>query len=43
MHNHPIFSYKMIKDSSIIKGSVKVAVLEQHRRLDGTGYRNVEK
>ncbi|MFJ7310252.1 HD-GYP domain-containing protein [Peribacillus frigoritolerans] len=35
---HPIFSYKMIKDSSSIKDSVKVAVLEHHGRLDGTGY-----
>ncbi|WP_375541189.1 HD-GYP domain-containing protein [Peribacillus frigoritolerans] len=40
IHAHPIFSYKMIKDSSIIKDSVKVAVLEHHGRLDGTGYPN---
>ncbi|MEC0347135.1 MULTISPECIES: HD-GYP domain-containing protein [Peribacillus] len=33
IHAHPIFSYKMIKDSSIIKDSVKVAVLEHHGRL----------
>ncbi|MFF2287324.1 HD-GYP domain-containing protein [Peribacillus butanolivorans] len=38
IHNHPIFSYKMIKDSSIIKDSVKLAILEHHGRLDGTGY-----
>ncbi|MFJ7937567.1 HD-GYP domain-containing protein [Peribacillus sp. NPDC096622] len=38
IHAHPIFSYKMIKDSSIIKDSVKIAVLEHHGRLDGTGY-----
>ncbi|CAH0297787.1 3'3'-cGAMP-specific phosphodiesterase 1 [Peribacillus sp. Bi96] len=38
IHNHPIFSYKMIKDSSIIKDSVKTAILEHHGRLDGTGY-----
>ena len=38
IHSHPIFSYKMIKDSSIIKDSVKIAVLEHHGRLDGTGY-----
>lgn len=38
IHAHPIFSYKMIKDSSIIKDSVKEAVLEHHGRLDGTGY-----
>ena len=38
IHAHPIFSYKMIKDSSIIKDSVKVAVLEHHGRIDGTGY-----
>ncbi|WP_340452308.1 HD-GYP domain-containing protein [Peribacillus butanolivorans] len=28
----------MIKDSSIIKDSVKLAILEHHGRLDGTGY-----
>lgn len=38
IHIHPIFSYKMIKDSSSIKDSVKIAVLEHHGRLDGTGY-----
>ncbi|MFD6207462.1 HD-GYP domain-containing protein [Peribacillus sp. NPDC060253] len=38
IHNHPIFSYKMIKGSSIIKDSVKTAILEHHGRLDGTGY-----
>ncbi|WP_410200424.1 HD domain-containing phosphohydrolase [Peribacillus frigoritolerans] len=38
IHVHPIFSSKVIKDSSNIKDSVKVAVLEQHGRLDGTGY-----
>ncbi|WP_459735242.1 HD-GYP domain-containing protein [Peribacillus sp. N1] len=38
IHAHPIFSYKMIKDSSSIKDSVKLAVLEHHGRLDGTGY-----
>ncbi|XHU85207.1 HD-GYP domain-containing protein [Peribacillus muralis] len=38
IHKHPIFSYKMIKDSSIIKDSVKTAILEHHGRLDGTGY-----
>ncbi|MBO0998256.1 HD domain-containing protein [Bacillus sp. SD075] len=38
IHAHPIFSYKMIKDSSIIKDLVKIAVLEHHGRLDGTGY-----
>ncbi|MFJ7752615.1 HD-GYP domain-containing protein [Peribacillus muralis] len=38
IHKHPIFSYKMIKDSSIIKDSVKIAILEHHGRLDGTGY-----
>lgn len=38
IHSHPIFSYKMIKDSSVIKDSVKIAVLGHHGRLDGTGY-----
>lgn len=38
IQNHPIFSYQMIKDSSIITDSVKLAVLEHHGRLDGSGY-----
>ncbi|MET1181660.1 HD domain-containing phosphohydrolase [Peribacillus simplex] len=42
IHSHPIFSYKMIKDSSIIKDSVKIAVLEHHGRLDGTVIPKVE-
>lgn len=38
VQNHPISSYQMIKDSSIITDSVKLAVLEHHGRLDGSGY-----
>ncbi|MGE7604334.1 HD-GYP domain-containing protein [Peribacillus sp. NPDC097675] len=38
IQNHPIISYQMIKDSSIITDSVKLAVLEHHGRLDGSGY-----
>ncbi|MFJ7744813.1 HD-GYP domain-containing protein [Peribacillus sp. NPDC097295] len=38
IQNHPIFSYQMIKDSTVITDSVKLAVLEHHGRLDGSGY-----
>lgn len=38
IQNHPIFSYQMIKDSSVITDNVKLAVLEHHGRLDGSGY-----
>ncbi len=35
---HPIFSYKMVRDISILRENVKTSILEHHERLDGSGY-----
>src|SRR5690625_3073392 len=35
---HPSYSYLLVKPISIIKESVKLAVLQHHERLDGSGY-----
>lgn len=35
---HPIFSYKMVQNISVLRKDVKVAILEHHERLDGSGY-----
>ncbi|WP_234396978.1 HD-GYP domain-containing protein [Bacillus massiliglaciei] len=35
---HPIYSLQMIKDSFILKSSVKMAIFEHHERMNGTGY-----
>lgn len=36
--NHPTFSYQMVKNSPLLKESAKVAILQHHERLDGSGY-----
>ncbi|WP_453992609.1 HD-GYP domain-containing protein [Bacillus nitroreducens] len=35
---HPLYSYRMIEKIPLIKDSVKLAVLQHHERMDGTGY-----
>ncbi|WP_157888133.1 HD-GYP domain-containing protein [Bacillus marinisedimentorum] len=35
---HPILSYKMIRSLNLLPESVKLAVLQHHERLDGSGY-----
>jgi HD-GYP domain-containing protein (c-di-GMP phosphodiesterase class II) len=35
---HPIFSYKMVQNISVLRKDVKIAILEHHERLDGSGY-----
>src|SRR5690625_104816 len=35
---HPSYSYLLVKPIQIIKESVKLAVLQHHERLDGSGY-----
>lgn len=35
---HPVFSYKMIKDVPALKQGVSLAVLQHHEREDGSGY-----
>lgn len=38
MLKHPLFSYQLVKSSPILKDSVKMAILEHHERINGTGY-----
>lgn len=40
---HPIYSYQLIKDSPLIRSEMKLAILQHHERLDGTGYPRREK
>lgn len=35
---HPTYSYKMIKDSSLIRDAGKIGIFQHHERLDGSGY-----
>ncbi|MGG0643738.1 HD-GYP domain-containing protein [Sporosarcina gallistercoris] len=35
---HPIFSYQMMQDSPLLRQEMKLAVLQHHERLDGSGY-----
>nr|WP_302328533.1 HD-GYP domain-containing protein [Salirhabdus salicampi] len=35
---HPVYSYRMIEHITALKKEVKLAVLQHHERLDGSGY-----
>ncbi|SFD71584.1 HD-GYP domain, c-di-GMP phosphodiesterase class II (or its inactivated variant) [Lentibacillus persicus] len=36
--NHPVYSYRMIEKAPVLTAAVKLAVLQHHERLDGSGY-----
>jgi HD-GYP domain-containing protein (c-di-GMP phosphodiesterase class II) len=36
--NHPKFSYQMVQHESLLKEGAKVAIIQHHERLDGSGY-----
>lgn len=38
MQRHPLYGYRMIQSSPALKEGAKLAVLEHHERLDGSGY-----
>ena len=38
IRKHPMYSYNLIKNIPSLKDAVKVAVLQHHERLDGSGY-----
>lgn len=40
---HTIHSFQMIKDSSLLKPEMKLAIFQHHERLDGSGYPKGEK
>lgn len=35
---HPIYSYQMVKVSPLLRTEMKLAILQHHERLDGSGY-----
>lgn len=35
---HPINSYQMLKDNRLLKQAAKLAIVQHHERLDGSGY-----
>ncbi|REB08168.1 HD-GYP domain-containing protein [Sporosarcina sp. BI001-red] len=35
---HPVYSYQMMQDSPLLRQEMKLAVLQHHERLDGSGY-----
>ncbi|WP_208651102.1 HD-GYP domain-containing protein [Ureibacillus thermophilus] len=38
IRKHPIYSYNMVKELSQLKNEMKIAILQHHERLDGSGY-----
>ncbi|MEN2766775.1 HD-GYP domain-containing protein [Ornithinibacillus xuwenensis] len=38
IRNHPTYSYRMVENISSIPYTVKLAVLQHHERIDGSGY-----
>ncbi|MBD8071227.1 HD-GYP domain-containing protein [Bacillus sp. PS06] len=38
LKQHPVLSYKMLEKLSLLKESAKLAVLQHHERIDGSGY-----
>ncbi|RJS60983.1 HD domain-containing phosphohydrolase [Bacillus sp. PK3_68] len=40
IHDHPLASYKMVKDISLLKPETKLAIFQHHERMDGSGYVN---
>lgn len=40
---HPVHSYQMINESPLLRTEMKLAILQHHERLDGSGYPRREK
>lgn len=38
IRRHPVYSYNMVKELAALKPEMKLAVLQHHERLDGSGY-----
>ena len=38
MKNHSLYSYRMIEDSEDLSSQIKLAVLQHHEKIDGSGY-----
>lgn len=35
---HPLYSYQMIRDTPLLREELKMAIVQHHERLDGSGY-----
>ncbi|WP_083413150.1 HD-GYP domain-containing protein [Bacillus massilinigeriensis] len=35
---HPTYSYQMVKNSTLLKENARIAIIQHHERLDGSGY-----
>lgn len=35
---HPVFSYKLVQNITVLRKDMKIAILQHHERLDGSGY-----
>lgn len=35
---HPIYSYQMVRETPLLREEMKIAIVQHHERLDGSGY-----
>ena len=35
---HPLYSYQMVRDTPLLRQELKIAIVQHHERLDGSGY-----
>jgi HD-GYP domain-containing protein (c-di-GMP phosphodiesterase class II) len=35
---HPVYSYKLVQDISVLRNEAKISILQHHERIDGSGY-----
>lgn len=38
IYKHPVYSYNMVKDLTVLKETMKEAIFQHHERLNGSGY-----
>ena len=38
IYRHPLYSYQLVQSSPILNDQVKIAILEHHERINGSGY-----
>ncbi|WP_026695810.1 HD-GYP domain-containing protein [Peribacillus kribbensis] len=38
IRNHPTYGYKMVQHNNLLSEGVKLAIIQHHERLDGSGY-----
>ncbi|WP_088008296.1 HD-GYP domain-containing protein [Indiicoccus explosivorum] len=43
IRQHPVFSFQFVKESPLLKPEMKLAIVQHHERLDGSGYPQGEK